>query len=341
MGLALVKLTQTDFIRKAKASSRAQLLVIPYSHFCELAIWSLQIAGMDSEIHGYAPGQHILPVLALRKGGNSQHLPSSSHVQPVNVVPASDKTGAASGGMPAKEEGGGSTSVPVLVMPDGRVLRDSWEIVMECGLPPIDSVVQLIYDRELGPLTRQIAYSFLLKPTNANVWEGLCTGGYDATWRCIWGSGFGGQVVRFISLFILPFKQTSLAYPRLSFQVTKQLRSTFAADDAAATSSCRTRLEGIFATLGERVRARRGRYLAGDSIGAEDVALAVSRPSRTTDAPSPNNALTHIPRPSSLPPGRSRAARAAAVLPVNAPLAVPCRARGNGGGGGRRWRHRF
>ena len=185
MGLSLVKLTQTDFVRKAKSSNKAQLLVIPYSHFCELAIWSLQIAEIDCEIHGYAPGQHLLPVLALRKGGSSQHLASSSHVQPVQKESSS---------VSAKEEGGGATSVPVLVMPDGRVLTDSWEIVKECRMSPIDASIQSSFDTELGPLTRQLAYSYLLKPANANVWKGLCTDGYSATWRCVWGFGFGGQV---------------------------------------------------------------------------------------------------------------------------------------------------
>jgi hypothetical protein len=190
MGLSLVKLTQTDFVHRAKSSSRAQLLVIPYSHFCELAIWSLQIAGIDCEIHGYAPGQHILPVLALRKGGNHEYLSSSSHVQPVRTVSSSDPAD----GMPAEKEGGGATSVPVLVMADGRVLTDSWEILKECGTSPIDAGIQSNYDKELGPLTRQLAYSYLLKPTNADVWKGLCTDGYSATWRCVWGFGFGGQV---------------------------------------------------------------------------------------------------------------------------------------------------
>jgi glutathione S-transferase len=53
------------------------------------------------------------------------------------------------------------------------------------------------------------------------------------------------------------------------------LTSTFAADDVAAAAACRSSLQRVFDTLGERVRNRPGPFLAGDSLGAEDLALAV------------------------------------------------------------------
>ena len=58
-------------------------------------------------------------------------------------------------------------------------------------------------------------------------------------------------------------------------QVTKMLTSTFAADDGVAAAACRSSLQRVFDTLGERVRNRPGPFLAGDSLGAEDLALAV------------------------------------------------------------------
>jgi hypothetical protein len=80
------------------------------------------------------------------------------------------------------------------------------------------------------------------------------------------------------------------AWPVARDQLTKQLRSTFASNDATATSTCRARLESVFATLGERVRARRGRFLAGDAIGAEDIALAVAHlPHNHMACPAPRN----------------------------------------------------
>ena len=192
MGLALIKLTQTDYVRKAESTKRAQLLVIPYSHFCDFAVWSLELGKMQFDNNGFAPGQHLLPVLALRKGGKTKYVASSSHVQPVKnpsisiPVTVDDNK--------AKDEGDGSTSVPVLVLPDGKVLLDSWAIVKESGLPAIDEATKKIYDEQLGPLARQFTYHYLLKPSNSNIWNGMCTEGYSWTWRTVWRLGFGGQV---------------------------------------------------------------------------------------------------------------------------------------------------
>ena len=47
----------------------AQLLTIPYSHYVEFARWSLQLGGKKFEETKYMPGQHILPMLALRWTG--------------------------------------------------------------------------------------------------------------------------------------------------------------------------------------------------------------------------------------------------------------------------------
>jgi hypothetical protein len=193
MGLALIKLTQTDYLHRAESMQTAQMLVIPYSHFCELATWALEIAKLRYEVHGLAPGEHLFPVLALRKGGDTNYISSSSHVQPVKGRSAPDP---AKGQSSAKEAGNGSTAVPILVMPDRRVLTDSWDIVKESKLPPIDDDIKSVYDEELGPLTRQLVYHYLLSPAHCEIWNGLCTEGYSLIWRTVWNFGFGGQVIQ-------------------------------------------------------------------------------------------------------------------------------------------------
>ena len=197
MGSALIKATQTDFFREAETSKKGQLLVIPYSHFCDLAIWSLEVSKINFEKHGFAPGQHILPVLSVRRGGETKYISSSSHVEPVVKDPVEKSAGSPKD--VEKRGGDGSTAVPIMVLPDGKVLTDSWSILKESGLPAIDGDMFPTYDEELGPLTRQLAYHFLLKPENSSIWNALCTDGYSWTWRTTWSLGFGGQVSRCIA----------------------------------------------------------------------------------------------------------------------------------------------
>ena len=41
MLVTAAKLTQTDLLARAAQSKIPQLIVIPYSHYCELAVWAL------------------------------------------------------------------------------------------------------------------------------------------------------------------------------------------------------------------------------------------------------------------------------------------------------------
>ena len=70
--VALARWTQRDLIKLAKAENQPQLLTIPYSHYCELAAWPLDRAAKPYREHGYAPGEHVLPSLALRVAGDAQ-----------------------------------------------------------------------------------------------------------------------------------------------------------------------------------------------------------------------------------------------------------------------------
>lgn len=113
----------------------------------------------------------------------------------------------------------------------------------------MDEKTMQLYDKELGPLARHYAYSFILKPSNRNVWNGLCTMGSGWIWRLIWWLGGGDRV-------------------------TKIMTRIFAPSSAPALAECRGRLVSLFDALAPRVRARRGRFLGGDAVGLEDVALA-------------------------------------------------------------------
>ena len=248
-----------DFRKIASSTKTPQLVIIPYSHFCELACWSLEISGKRYVAHGYAPAQHVLPVLAVRRGESTPALSSSSFVQPVKssqVEKGSALKSEKAGGKKyseekakAREDRGRSTAVPLLVQSDGTVLTDSWSIARVSGLRDIDEKARLIYDTELGPLTRQLCYNFVLKPSNRNVWDGLCTAGSGWIWRWLWWLGVGSHV-------------------------TKVMSKIFAVSNAAALAECRAKLASVFDAIAPRVRERKGRFLNGDTIGLEDVALA-------------------------------------------------------------------
>jgi glutathione S-transferase len=93
----------------------ARLITIPISHFCEKARWALDRAGVD-----YV---------------------EERHVQLVHVL--------------AARRAGGGRTVPVLVTADGRVLRESSEILRwaDAGLYPGDDAAALEarFDAGLGP----------------------------------------------------------------------------------------------------------------------------------------------------------------------------------------------
>ncbi len=137
-----------------------------------------------------------------------------------------------------------------MTMPNGDVLVDSWAIAAASGLPPIDDAIKHVYDEELGPLARQFSYYFTLSRQNRQIWDGLCKHGQSFAFRTIWHLGFGSYV-------------------------TRLLTKTFACDDDKAFADCRTKLVSLFERLAERLRDRKGgRFLAGDSPGVEDLALA-------------------------------------------------------------------
>jgi hypothetical protein len=168
----LVFLAQSfyDYFSLARDHKRPQFVTISYSHYVELARWSLEISKTPFDEHCFAPGQHILPAISVRVAKNGSR----------NFSTSSTMTGSK------------PSELPALISEDGQVFKDSWEIAEEfSGLPPISSELKDILDKELGIKCRQYIYSVLLKPQHANTFTKMCTDGRHWAWCLLWYSGLG------------------------------------------------------------------------------------------------------------------------------------------------------
>ena len=121
------------------------------SQQCELGCWALDAAKISFDEHAFAPGQNVLPALSLRVAGKERHL---SRTSAVTAVAKSDGDDSSSTQKPYKPHH--ATAVPACVLPDGRVLVDSWSIVQHSaattGQPPPSVELQACLDQEVGPL---------------------------------------------------------------------------------------------------------------------------------------------------------------------------------------------
>ena len=165
----IAQLTQPNLSTKAQAVGRAQLLTIPYSHFNEVAKFSLKVAGVPFEELAYPPIAHVLPTLATR-------LPASGE----RHVPAAPNGGK-----------GNPTLLPLCAMPDGTMLVDSWAIVdyvseVKPELGRLPESLRRLLNEQLGPLSRQALYALILKDTNYSIWTGLIMHKTGWRWRGVW-----------------------------------------------------------------------------------------------------------------------------------------------------------
>lgn len=241
--LRLASLTQPNFEKLARASGTAQLITIDFSHYAEFSRWCLQRKGKPFAEHAYAPVAHVLPVLSLRACGPQKHLSESSRMLGVS----------ADGGAPQLSERAlknkGATAVPVLVTSSGTVLRDSWEIAEYAGFEPVESALKKILDEDLGPLSRQLCYSYVLKESNSSVCDAmfvLCGG---LPWKFLWFMGLG-------------------------YFVKRGMSSSMRVQDPEAVYLCRSKLKQTFSQLSDIMKNKSTPYLAGDVPGAADFALA-------------------------------------------------------------------
>ena len=248
--VTLAKWTMPDFRAVARDSNVPQLLTLGFSHYNELARWTLQAAGIAFDESAYAPVQHVLPALSVRVGKTKEdNVPmTTTKVEVVRKESA-----------PGPEEPStlkpSMTALPLLVLPDGRVLKDSWDVstwaATRAGLAPAPPALIKLLDEEVGPLSRQLVYSYVLAARNENVFEAMCTENTHWFWRFVWfWCGVKGVVL-------------------------KRMRAIFKPDAAAPVVDCRTKLQAVVRRLdAEFVVNKKGKYLLGDELSQADIALA-------------------------------------------------------------------
>ncbi|KAL1520949.1 hypothetical protein AB1Y20_022508 [Prymnesium parvum] len=232
--VSIARWTQPDLLARARTDRIPQLVLIPYSNYCELARRSLAACGEFAEI-SRPPLLHILPTLALRFGSGT-HVSTSSRMF---------------GGRP----GGSPTGVPVCAMPSGKVLVDSWSILDECaqragwsmdGLTP---ELRHLLDTKLGAGARTFAYSSLLRPECKNVWQLLLIHGQGWWWKVACRCGLADLLAR-------------------------RLIASFKLDDAAHMAGVRGEIDQALAEIGVLLSNTSSPFLAGARPGAADVAIA-------------------------------------------------------------------
>jgi hypothetical protein len=136
-----------------------------------------QSEGAAYNEHAYAPLAHIFPALAVRVANKSENLlPSTSGASGANLT--SEQV--------ATKEAKSDKAVPVAVCPDGNLWKGSWEIATKTGLPDIDPSLKSLLHEEVGPLSRQLAYTYILLPRNDNIWNQLFTFQTGWLWGVLW-----------------------------------------------------------------------------------------------------------------------------------------------------------
>jgi hypothetical protein len=123
--------------------------------------------------------------------------------------------------------------LPACITPDGRVLLDSWDIAALSGLEAPDPTFKKLLDEELGPLVRHLSYYYLFKPSNYNVWEGICLEGSHWFWRVCW-------------------------YLGLSKVATAMMQAVFQPSDEEKVKECREKLFDVIDKIDKEILLPRG-----------------------------------------------------------------------------------
>ena len=146
---------------------KPHLVTIPYSHYCELSRWALEHAGIDFQEVQYIPGYHAKVVGQLRS--NKTDRSESSYVGQESGV----------------HGGRRKYAVPLLCLPDGRILRDSWEI-LEFALGGVDETWKNLLDQQLGIAVRQIGYHYLMAPESRHLINRMVSSSSSFYERVLW-----------------------------------------------------------------------------------------------------------------------------------------------------------
>jgi glutathione S-transferase len=175
--------------------TRPHLVTIAYSHYCELARWALERGGVDFVEAMYAPGYHARVVGKLRADRSQRS--TTSYVGQESEVHAGRR----------------KFSVPLVCLPDGRVLRDSWEI-LEHAIGAPDPEWKQLLDQELGVRVRQIAYHYVLTDEGAPLLRSMLAGA-SLSERALWAL-FGGRIRKEMrKLMAITDEQVREARPRV------------------------------------------------------------------------------------------------------------------------------
>lgn len=248
--ISLAKLTSPNFRSLAKSTNAVQVVTIGNSHFCDLAIWCLKAKGIPYQEHDYTVVQHVLPALSVRMGGKTRYLSASSRVTPVVSPNLSEAEAAARLAKEARRDRSArATALPVAVCPNGDVWLDSWDIATKSGLPDIDPQLKKLLDERIAVLSRQLAFSFILQPRNANIWDALLTFNSGMLWKFL------------CNVYVRKF-------------ATERLGATMRPFDTAAVAECRTKLEAALKEVDQIIAAKKTPFLGGATIGVADIAVA-------------------------------------------------------------------
>lgn len=248
--VTLSKLISPDFRSLAKSTNSVQLVSIGLSHYCDFAAWCLKVKGFKTEEYQYAPIQHIFGALALRVGGPTRHLSSTSRTTEVQVPDLTDEQAAQKTAKEIrKDKAARSTAVPVAICPKGVVWTDSWEFATHTGLATIDPELKKVLDEDIGPLSRQLAYHYILQPRNDNIFNQLLTHNTNFIWRFLWWLFLGSYAKKILIKTMQPFH-------------------------AGAVAECRAKLEVALKFVDQRITSKTTPFLAGTEIGTADIAVA-------------------------------------------------------------------
>ena len=54
--MKVARFTQPNFLEEATKTMIPHMITIPYSHYCDMAVWSMEMTGKPFVEHGYMPG---------------------------------------------------------------------------------------------------------------------------------------------------------------------------------------------------------------------------------------------------------------------------------------------
>ena len=143
------------------------LVSIKFSHYNEFARWSLQHCNIDFVEHGFAPIQHVVPVIRSTKGATEKIFFSDSALYDPN------------------KEKNSATGTPIMVLENGHVLSDSWAIAeyafrtanhKPLFQPELVSLARTL-NQDVGECVRLITYSHMLSSKNKKVFVSMCKDG--------------------------------------------------------------------------------------------------------------------------------------------------------------------